>query len=203
MAYGKITAKQRIILNYIKTHVEKSGYPPTVREICEAVGLKSTSSAHAHLGSLEKNGYIRRDPTKPRCIEIVEALEESGINKNSLINIPVVKYLTKDISVLLSSKNTDSYFPIIPDYIRDRQVFMYKISFEGLPSNNILTGDIVMFEVVDENNVSELTEDDIVIGLKNIEVVFGYFKDIKRVEIEEELQIDVIGKVIGKFRIFE
>ena len=72
MAYGKITDKQREILEYIKNEILNRGFPPAVREICEAVNLKSTSSVHAHLESLEKNGYIRRDPTKPRAIEIVD-----------------------------------------------------------------------------------------------------------------------------------
>ena len=72
MGYGKITAKQQEILDYLKTQVLSKGYPPSVREICEAVRLKSTSSVHSHLETLEKNGYIRRDPTKPRAIEIVD-----------------------------------------------------------------------------------------------------------------------------------
>ena len=73
MAYGKISDKQREILEYIKKEILNKGYPPTVRDICEAVHLKSTSSVHSHLETLEKNGYIRRDPTKPRAIEIVDA----------------------------------------------------------------------------------------------------------------------------------
>ena len=72
MSYGKITTKQKEILEYIKNTILSKGYPPAVREICEAVGLRSTSSVHAHLETLEKNGYIRRNPSKPRCIEIVD-----------------------------------------------------------------------------------------------------------------------------------
>ena len=72
MTYGKITNKQREVLEYLKQQVLQKGYPPSVREICDAVGLKSTSSVHAHLESLERNGYIRKDPTKPRAIEIVD-----------------------------------------------------------------------------------------------------------------------------------
>ena len=71
MVYGKITKKQEEILEYIKDQIMNRGFPPAVREICEAVNLKSTSSVHAHLETLEKNGYIRRDPTKPRAIEIL------------------------------------------------------------------------------------------------------------------------------------
>ena len=88
MAYGKITAKQREILEYIKNEILNKGYPPAVREICEAVKLKSTSSVHAHLESLEKNGYIRRDPTKPRAIEIMD--ENFNLTRREVVNIPVI-----------------------------------------------------------------------------------------------------------------
>ena len=88
MGYGKITAKQQEILEYIKDMILKKGYPPTVREICETVHLKSTSSVHAHLESLEKNGYIRRDPTKPRAIEICD--DSFQMVRTEMVNIPVV-----------------------------------------------------------------------------------------------------------------
>ena len=88
MAYGKISAKQQEILDYLKTQVLSKGYPPSVREICEAVRLKSTSSVHSHLETLEKNGYIKRDPTKPRAIEIVD--DEFNITRRELISVPVI-----------------------------------------------------------------------------------------------------------------
>ena len=87
MAYGKITDKQREILEYIKNEILNRGFPPAVREICEAVNLKSTSSVHAHLESLEKNGYIRRDPTKPRAIEIVD--DNFNLVRREMVNVPV------------------------------------------------------------------------------------------------------------------
>ena len=88
MAYGKITDKQREILEYIKNEILNRGFPPAVREICEAVNLKSTSSVHAHLESLEKNGYIRRDPTKPRAIEIVD--DNFNLVRREMVNVPVL-----------------------------------------------------------------------------------------------------------------
>ena len=88
MAYGKITKKQEEILEYIKDQIMNRGFPPAVREICEAVNLKSTSSVHAHLETLEKNGYIRRDPTKPRAIEILD--ENFNMVRRELVNVPMV-----------------------------------------------------------------------------------------------------------------
>ena len=88
MSQGKITDKQREILEYIKEMILKKGYPPAVREICEAVHLKSTSSVHSHLESLEKNGYIRRDPTKPRTIEILD--DDFALTRRELVNVPVI-----------------------------------------------------------------------------------------------------------------
>ena len=88
MAQGKITAKQMEILEYIKDTILRKGYPPAVREICEAVHLKSTSSVHSHLETLEENGYIRRDPTKPRAIEILD--DTFGLVRREMVQIPLV-----------------------------------------------------------------------------------------------------------------
>ena len=88
MAYGKISKKQLEILEYIKSEILRIGYPPAVREICEAVNLKSTSSVHSHLETLEKNGYIRRDPTKPRAIEIID--DTFNLTRREMVNVPIV-----------------------------------------------------------------------------------------------------------------
>lgn len=88
MAYGKISAKQQEILEYIKDEILHKGYPPAVREICQAVNLKSTSSVHSHLETLEKNGYIRRDPTKPRAIEIMD--DTFNLNRREMVNVPIL-----------------------------------------------------------------------------------------------------------------
>ena len=112
MAYGKITAKQREILEYIKNEILNKGYPPAVREICEAVQLKSTSSVHAHLESLEKNGYIRRDPTKPRAIEIMD--ENFNLTRREVVNVPVIGNVAAG-QPILAVENIESYFPIPAD----------------------------------------------------------------------------------------
>lgn len=107
MAYGKITDKQREILEYIKNEILNRGFPPAVREICEAVNLKSTSSVHAHLESLEKNGYIRRDPTKPRAIEIVD--DNFNLVRREMVNVPVLGRVAAG-EPLLAIENVESYF---------------------------------------------------------------------------------------------
>ena len=88
MAYGKISTKQREILEYMKSEILNKGYPSAVREICKAVGLKSTSSVHSHLETLEKNGYIRRDPTKPRAMEIVD--DTFNLTRREVVNVPII-----------------------------------------------------------------------------------------------------------------
>ena len=114
MAYGKITDKQREILEYIKNEILNRGFPPAVREICEAVNLKSTSSVHAHLESLEKNGYIRRDPTKPRAIEIVD--DNFNLVRREMVNVPVLGRVAAG-EPLLAIENVESYFPIPAEFM--------------------------------------------------------------------------------------
>ena len=110
MAYGKISKKQQQILDYIKQEILNRGFPPSVREICNAVDLKSTSSVHSHLEKLEKNGYIRRDPTKPRAIEIVD--ENFNITrKREMVLVPVVGTVAAG-QPILAVENIENYFPI-------------------------------------------------------------------------------------------
>ena len=113
MAYGKISTKQREILEYIKQEILNKGYPPAVREICEAVDLKSTSSVHSHLETLEKNGYIRRDPTKPRAIEIID--DNFNLTRREVVNVPIlgnvaagVCYRNSYITIGFRSRNSDA-----------------------------------------------------------------------------------------------
>ena len=109
MSYGKISAKQKEILEYIKQSILSHGYPPAVREICEAVHLKSTSSVHSHLETLEKNGYIRRDPSKPRAIEIID--DNFNLTRRELVNVPIVGTVTAG-EPILAIENIQGYFPI-------------------------------------------------------------------------------------------
>ncbi len=105
MAQGKISAKQEEILEYIKSQILERGFPPSVRDICEAVHLKSTSSVHSHLETLEKNGYIHRDPTKPRAIEILD--DSFNFNRREMVNVPVIGHVAAG-EPLLAEQNIRS-----------------------------------------------------------------------------------------------
>lgn len=107
MTYGKISKKQSEILEYMKNEIISRGFPPSVREICEAVNLKSTSSVHSHLETLEKNGYIRRDPTKPRAIEIVD--DNFNLVRREMVNVPIIGKVAAG-QPLLAVENVEGYF---------------------------------------------------------------------------------------------
>ena len=114
MAYGKISKKQSEILEYIKSQIINKGYPPSVRDICEAVDLKSTSSVHSHLETLEKNGYIRRDPTKPRAIEIID--DNFNLSSREVVNVPIVGKVAAG-QPILAVENIESYFPVPMEFM--------------------------------------------------------------------------------------
>ena len=118
MARGKITAKQQEILDYIKEEILKRGYPPAVREICEAVHLKSTSSVHSHLETLEKNGYIRRDPTKPRAIEICD--DNFQMVRTEMISLPSIGQVAAG-QPILAEENIENYFPVPAEVVPQPQ----------------------------------------------------------------------------------
>lgn len=129
MSYGKISPKQTEILEYIKSEIINRGSPPAVREICEAVNLKSTSSVHSHLETLERNGYIRRDPTKPRAIEIVD--DNFNLTRRELVNVPVVGRVAAG-EPILAVENVENYFPIPAEFMPNSQTFMLNVKGESM-----------------------------------------------------------------------
>ena len=141
MSQGKITDKQREILEYIKEMILKKGYPPAVREICEAVHLKSTSSVHSHLESLEKNGYIRRDPTKPRTIEILD--DDFALTRRELVNVPVIGTVAAGVPIL-AEQNIEDYLPIPAEILPNKEVFMLKVKGNSMIEAGIYNGDKVI-----------------------------------------------------------
>lgn len=145
MGYGKITAKQREILEFIKNQILNKGYPPSVRDICEAVHLKSTSSVHAHLNTLEKNGYIHRDPAKPRAIEIVD--DNFNMTRREVVNVPIIGTVAAG-QPLLAVENIENYFPIPAEYLPNKNLFMLKVHGESMINAGILNGDIDRKSVV-------------------------------------------------------
>mgnify|MGYP000284895921 FL=1 len=143
MSEGNITPKQKEILEYIKDQILTRGFPPAVREICEAVNLKSTSSVHSHLETLEKNGYIRRDPTKPRAIEILD--DNFNLTRREMVNIPIIGRVAAG-EPLLAEQNIEDYFPIPVEYMPNKQTFMLQVQGESMINAGILSGDYVIVE---------------------------------------------------------
>jgi len=205
MSYGKISAKQREILDYLKSQIINRGYPPAVREICEAVKLKSTSSVHSHLETLEKNGYIRRDPSKPRAIEIID--DEFNLTRRELVNVPVVGTITAG-QPILAVENIDSYFPIPSEYMPNEETFMLKVKGESMINAGIFDGDKIL--VQKQNTASN---GDIVVALIEDSVTVKTFykeKGYYRLQPENDTmepiilnELDILGKVIGLFRFFQ
>ena len=143
MAYGRISEKQKEILEYMKQEILNKGYPPTVRDICEAVKLKSTSSVHSHLETLEKNGYIRRDPTKPRAIEIID--DNFNLTRREMTNVPMVGRVAAG-EPILAVENIESYFPIPTEYMPNAESFMLKVKGESMINAGIFDGDQILVE---------------------------------------------------------
>ena len=143
MAQGKISKKQEEILEYIKSQILERGFPPAVREICEAVNLKSTSSVHSHLETLEKNGYIHRDPTKPRAIEILD--DTFNLTRREMVNVPLIGRVAAG-EPLLAQQNIENYFPIPMEFMPNNQTFMLTVCGESMVNAGILNGDMVLVE---------------------------------------------------------
>ena len=205
MGYGKISAKQKEILDYLKSEIINKGYPPAVREICEAVHLKSTSSVHSHLETLEKNGYIRRDPTKPRAIEIID--DEFNLTRREIVNIPIVGTVTAG-QPILAVENLDGYFPMLAEFMPKQDTFMLKVKGDRLNDElQIDDGDKILVE-----KQSTASNGDIVVALLEDSVTVKTFykeKDYFRLQPENDTmepiivtKIDILGKVIGLFRMF-
>lgn len=202
MAQGKISAKQQEILEYIKSQILERGFPPAVRDICEAVHLKSTSSVHSHLETLEKNGYIRRDPTKPRAIEILD--DSFNFTRREMVNVPIVGRVAAG-EPLLAEQNIEEYFPIPMDFMPNRQTFMLKVKGESMINAGILDGDYVLVEERKTAHNGEM----IVALVDDGATVKRFYKEegIIRLQPENDTMEPIIvpdctilGKVIGVFR---
>jgi len=140
---GKISAKQQQILNYIKEEILAKGYPPTEREICEKVGLRSTSSVHSHLNTLEENGFIRRDPTKPRTIEIVD--DEFALTRREMINIPVIGRVAAG-EPLLAVENIKDYFSLPAEFMPNGETYILEVHGDSMINVGFFEGDYLIIE---------------------------------------------------------
>lgn len=205
MSEGRITKKQEEILEYIKNEILERGFPPAVREICQAVNLKSTSSVHSHLESLEKNGYIRRDPTKPRAIEILD--DSFQMLRREMVNVPVIGTVAAG-EPLLAEQNIESYFPIPAEYMPNDQSFILTVKGESMINAGILNGDRVL---VRRQSVAE--NGDIIVALiDDSATVKTFYKENGHYRLQPENDtmepiivndLQILGKVFGVFRFFQ
>ena len=202
MAQGKISAKQQEILDYIKSQILERGFPPAVRDICEAVHLKSTSSVHSHLETLEKNGYIRRDPTKPRAIEILDS--SFNFTRREMVNVPLIGRVAAG-EPILAGQNIEEYFPVPMEYMPNRQTFMLKVKGESMINVGIFDGDFVLVEERKTAHNGEM----IVALIEDGATVKTFYKEegIIRLQPENDTMdpiivnnCQILGKVIGVFR---
>lgn len=202
MAQGKISAKQQQILEFIKDEILKKGYPPAVREICEAVHLKSTSSVHSHLETLEKNGYIRRDPTKPRAIEIVD--DSFQMVRREMTSIPVIGTVAAG-QPIFAQQNIEGYFPVPADIVPPGESFVLRVKGESMISAGILDGDQIF---VQQCNTAR--NGDIVVALvEDSATVKTFYKENGHIRLQPENDTmepiivpdcTILGKVFGIFR---
>ena len=204
MERGKISNKQREILDYIKDEILKKGYPPAVREICEAVNLKSTSSVHSHLETLEKNGYIRRDPTKPRAIEIMD--DSFQMVRHEMASIPVVGTVAAG-QPILAQQNIESYFPIPTEYVPNAECFSLRVKGESMINVGIFDGDQIFVECC-----NTARNGDIVVALvDDSATVKTFYKENGHIRLQPENDnmdpiivpdCQILGKVFGIFRLY-
>ena len=205
MAQGKISQKQQEILEYIKSQILERGFPPAVRDICEAVHLKSTSSVHSHLETLEKNGYIRRDPTKPRAIEILD--DSFNFMRREMVNVPIVGRVAAG-EPILAQQNIESYFPIPMEFMPNSQTFLLTVKGESMINAGILDGDMVLVEQRQTAPNGEM----VVALIDDGATVKTIYKEEGVIRLQPEndamdpiivQDVQILGKVIGVFRFFK
>lgn len=217
MAKSPISKKQQEILDYLKETIISRGFPPSVREICKAVNLKSTSSVHAHLETLEKNGYIRRDPTLPRAIEIMDTdFNRERVNQFSedttevemeLAQVPIIGTVAAG-QPLLAVENITDYMPIPVDRLPNAVTFLLKVQGESMVNVGIFDGDYVLVEQKATASNGEM----VVALVGDSATVKTFYKEDGHYRLQPENdfmepiivygELQILGKVIGVFRFF-
>ncbi|MBQ7775356.1 MAG: transcriptional repressor LexA [Lachnospiraceae bacterium] len=204
MGYGKISAKQQQILDYIKDEILKKGYPPTVREIGETVNLKSTSSVHSHLETLEKNGYIKRDPTKPRAIEICD--DSFQMVRTEMVSLPVIGNVAAG-QPILAETNIEDYFPVPADVVPKGESFILKVRGDSMINAGIFSGDRVFVNACNTANNGDM----VVAMIEDGATVKTFYKENGHIRLQPENDsmepiivndCQIIGKVFGVFRFY-
>lgn len=204
-----LSKRQQSILEFIIDEIKSKGYPPSVREIGKAVGLKSPASVHSHLKTLEKLDYLRRDPSKPRAIEVIFNKDQEDKTDKEMINIPVVGKVTAGAPIL-AEENIEDYFPVPLNYLKvgNNELFMLKVSGDSMIEAGIHDGDFVIAE-----KQSYAENNEIVIALLDEEAtVKRFFKEENHIRLQPEnsayepiisKDVKILGKVTGLFRKFD
>ncbi|EKY27169.1 transcriptional repressor LexA [Clostridium celatum] len=198
----EVNNKQNEIYEFLKTYTDNKGYPPSVREICEAVGLKSTSSVHGHLKRLEGKGLIRRDPTKPRALEIID-----NSIKKEMVNVPIIGKVTAGIPIL-ANENVEDIFPLPLNYIKHNdELFMLNISGNSMINAGIFDGDLAIIE-----KCQTARNGDIVVALiENEATLKRFYREDGHIRLQPEndnmdaIIVDnciILGKLVGLFRTY-
>lgn len=200
----KLSARQQAILDFIKREIREKGYPPSVREIGEAVGLASSSTVHGHLSRLEKMGLLRRDPSKPRAIEILDGDDRP----QEVVHIPVVGKVTAGMPIT-AVENVEHYFPIPRSKAKGDTLFMLAVQGESMIEAGILDGDYVIVRqqstAIDGDIVVAMTEEDEA-------TVKYFFKEKDRIRLQPANRhmpplyyqtVTILGKVVGLYRELE
>ncbi len=208
---SKISNKQKMILDFLDKEIHEKGYPPSVREICQAVGLKSTSTVHGYLKRLEKKGLIKKDPTKPRALKVLNGGNKDGSSVRKangfykeMVDVPVIGKVTAG-QPILAVENIEDTFPLPVEYTQNSDVFMLSVKGESMIDAGILDGDLVLVK-----KQSHAANRDIVVAMIEDEAtVKRFFKEKTYIRLQPENQymepifvkdVAILGKVIGLFR---
>ena len=196
--------KQQLILDYIKKEILAKGYPPSVREIGVAVGLKSTSTVHGHLERLEKKGIIRRDPTKPRAIEILD--DEFNVQRRDLVSVPIIGRVAAG-EPLLAVENIEEYFPLPVEYAGNQQLFMLRVKGDSMINVGIFENDLI---IVEKQNTA-VNGDTVVALIEDSVTVKTFYRESDHIRLQPEndfmepirvsdTEVQIVGKVVSLFR---
>lgn len=205
-----ISKRQQEILNFIKKEIQTKGYPPSVREIGVAVGLSSSSTVHSHLATLEQKGYLKRDKSKPRALELAINNEVSFVSereKKEMLDVPVIGQVTAGVPIL-ATQNIEDYFPIPLSFIRTKEnTFMLKVKGESMIEAGILDGDYIIVEEKKQADNGQI----VVALIEDSATVKTFYKEDGYVRLQPENQfmqpiivkdVSILGVVIGLFRRF-
>ena len=202
-----LTERQRQVLQFIKEEIAKKGYPPSVREIGEAIGLSSSSTVHGHMARLEEKGFIRRDPTKPRAIEVLD--EDYGTPRRRTVNVPIVGRVTAGLPIY-ADQNVEDHFPLPADFVRadEKELFFLTVQGDSMVEAGILDGDYVLVR----RQQSAVNGDIVVAMIEDEATVKRFFKEKGHIRLQPENRYmdpiivpaaEILGKVVGLIRRFD